>query len=327
MSDFINYVITFEEMPDIFHLTSFRGFERIEPGFVIYTSIIKLFTDNYFAWVAINTLIDLIVFAWFFKRYCQSMILPLVFFIAFNGLLIEFNLYRNIKAIDLFLLSIPYLEKRKIVPYMLLNLLGVMFHNSALLFLPLYFVLTLRMSMAVIWSGFVISNLVFLLHISIIGDIINNLSFMQNMVAYDKIMGYANRAEVNELSFGYIERTLTFILFYWQFKKIVSRYPAYVIFYNCFWIYYCSTLIFYEVVVFVERIPYLFMFTYWVIYPRVLEIKSYYQNVIKIAVAMLVVMKIMASYRSLGSAYSNVMFSEPNYKERKAVVLKEFRNR
>ena len=107
---------------------------------------------------------------------------------------------------------------------------------------------------------------------------------MQNMVAYDKIMGYANRAEVNELSFGYIERTLTFILFYWQFKKIVSRYPAYVIFYNCFWIYYCSTLIFYEVVVFVERIPYLFMFTYWVIYPRVLEIKSYYQNVIKIAV-------------------------------------------
>ncbi len=51
----------------------------------------------------------------------------------------EIELLRNVKCVMIFLLALPYAEKRKIVPYILLMLLAYSFHRSAILFAPLYF--------------------------------------------------------------------------------------------------------------------------------------------------------------------------------------------
>lgn len=138
-SDFIVYYPLFEELPAISDLEV--GDYLMEPGFIIYSSLIKTIFPNYFIWIFINTSIDLLVFYHVFKRYTEFRILPLIFFIAYMGLSIEFNLYRNVKALDLFLLSIPYLQQRRIVPYMFLNLLGATFHVSSLIYIPMYFLL------------------------------------------------------------------------------------------------------------------------------------------------------------------------------------------
>lgn len=323
MSDFIVYMPFFESLPDIFHISTSDFLRREEPGFIVYTAIIKIFTNNYFIWVAFNSLIDFAVFAWFFRKYCNSMILPLIFFIAFNGLLIEFNLYRNVKAIDLFLISIPFLQKRKTLPYMILNIIGISFHISALLFIPLYFVLNIRFSKYVVWTGFIISNIIFLFNLNIIGELINSLSFMSFMGVADRVEGYVTEGQSYSISFGYIERTISFILFYSLYRKVIKANPSYIIFYNCFWIYYCSTLIFYEVTVLMERIPYLFMFSYWLIYPQVLNTKNPYKNIINIFVTILVIMKIAVTYNSPASQYETCIFSNPDYDKRKKIVITE----
>lgn len=319
MSDFISYYPFYEFLPNIFNLSLDDFIIGFEPGFIIYSAIIKTFTNNYFTWVAINTLIDLCVFAWLFRKYCSSMILPLIFFIVFNGLLIEFNLYRNVKAIDLFLLSIPYLQSRKFLPYLLLNLVGVTFHTSSILYIPLYSVLNKKMSLFIVWGGFIIANIVFLFKIGIIGNIINNISFMQSMDAYDKIMRYSQNSEAYGISMGYIERTFAFVYFFSLYKKVLLKKPFFCIFYNCFWIYYCTFLFFYEVTILTERIPYLFIFSYWILYPKTFDIKYYYRNLIEVIVSVLILMKIYSSYNNTASEYETCVFSEPNYEHRKQI--------
>lgn len=142
MSDFITYYPFYENLPNIVNIEKFDFTKYpFEPGFVMYSSLVKTLFDNYFIWIFVNTLIDSLVFAYVFRRYCKSMILPLIFFVVFNGIIFEFNLYRNVKAIDCFLLSIQYVLNKKLYKYICLNLIGFLFHTSALIYLPLYFII------------------------------------------------------------------------------------------------------------------------------------------------------------------------------------------
>ena len=95
-----------------------------EKGFILYSILIKSLFSNYFIWVFIGSLLDLIVIHKIITKNTNYYILAVIMFILFGGLTIEFNLYRNSKAIICFLLSINYLQKRRLLPYLLLNTLG-----------------------------------------------------------------------------------------------------------------------------------------------------------------------------------------------------------
>lgn len=327
MSDFISYYPYFEEYPDIFSLNAKSLLNNFEPGFNIYTALFKTFCGNYFAWVAFNTLIDLLVLSWFFKRYCKSMILPLIFFVAFNGLLMEFNLYRNMKAIDLFLLSMPYLQKRRFLPYFALNLIGISFHSSAFIYLPLYFCLNLKLSKIVIWGSFMVVNLLYFINFRFISDLISHISFVRELTAYDKIIGYASSAEEFKFSVGYFERTISFIIFSLLYRSLYKQNKENNIFFNCFWIYYCSFLLFFEVSVFVERIPTLFSFSYWVLFSNVVYCRFKSSRFIEIYLALLVVMKICTSYGTITSKYQNILFNTPDFNTQRTLFLQEYRKK
>ena len=294
-------------------------------GARLYSSIVKTIIPNYFGWVFINTLIDLLVLRYVFKNYTHSQILPFLFFIAFNGLLIEFNLYRNIKAIDLFLLSLPYLQRRKILPYMILNLLGVSFHVSSLIYIPLYWLLCRRIPKVVLWSGIIVANIVFLGQISVISDFLNTLNFLQSLEFYDSFSAYAENSEKAKLlSIGYLERTFSIITFTLLYNKLIQQRDSNVIFYNCFWLYYVSFLCFYEVSVLVDRIPTLFIFSYWVLYPNVFTIKFRIRPIVVAISMLLVFLKIYTGNNEIPSKYENILFIEDNYEERKQIQIDYF---
>lgn len=320
-SDFINYYTFYEEVPNILKLT-LRHIEDYgwEPGFVIYSSIIKTFMPNYFGWVFINTLIDLLVFRYVFKNYTRSQILPFIFFLAFNGLLIEFNLYRNIKAIDLFLLSLPYLEKRKIFPYMLLNVLGISFHLSSVIYIPLYFILNKEIPKYLKWGGIIVANVIFIFQISIISDLVNSLSVFQAMQFMDKLTGYVENSEAAQVfSLGYFERTFSIVTFTLLYSKLVKQRTSNIIFYNCFWLYYVLFLCFYEVQVLVDRIPTLFMFSYWVLYPNILGLKFNVRQLVYLSSFLLVFIKVFLSNNIPPAKYDNLLFGIEDYNTRKSI--------
>ncbi len=318
-SDFISYCPFFENLPNLFNLTQTSFTEwYFEPGFILYSSIIKTIVPNYFGWVFINTLIDLLVFNYLFKHYTSSRILPYIFFMAFNGFIIEFNLYRNVKAIDLFLLSLPYLQTRKCLPYMILNILGTTFHLSSVIYLPLYFILYINIPKFIKWGGIIVANLVFLGQVHIISDIINSLGIFQAVDAMDKLTGYVENSDNSYgISFGYIERTLGVVLFTILYDKLCQAKSINIIFYNCFWLYYITFLCFYEVSVLTERIPILFMFSYWVLYPNAITIKSKYRRFIYAVSILLAFVKIYSSNTNVPAKYENILFGIEDYNHRK----------
>lgn len=324
-SDFISYYPFYEDLPNIFNLKGRLYDYNFEPGFVIYSSLVKTIMPNYFGWVFINTLLDLIVFRVTFRRYTDSQILPFVFFLAFNGLLIEFNLYRNIKAIDYFLLSLPYLQNRKIVPYMLLNVLGVTLHTSSLIYIPLYFILDKKLPKILIWGGIAAANVIYLAQIHVIGDIINSLEIVQSLDFYDKVIRHNDRNEVSYgLSFGYIERTFSMLLFTFLYDKLVKQRQSNVVFYNCFWLYYVLFLSLYEVSVFVERVPTLFMFSYWILYPNTLSLRIKFKNTIVTISVILALLKVYTSTNMLPAKYDNLILGIEDYDTRRQIQLEHF---
>lgn len=86
-----------------------------------------------------------ISYYWLFRKYIPSKYYWLGFLLmAISGdkmLLFQMSGLRNAIAINIMMLSIPLIEKRKIVPYIGLTILAFFFHNSVLFFMPMaYFV-------------------------------------------------------------------------------------------------------------------------------------------------------------------------------------------
>ena len=297
-----------------------------EKGFILYSILIKSLFSNYFIWVFIGSLLDLIVIHKIITKNTNYYILAVIMFILFGGLTIEFNLYRNSKAIICFLLSINYLQKRKLIPYLLLNALGCYFHISALLYLPLYFILDRRINMKLIWTLFIIGNVIYLFQIpylskillsvgSILGGRINALIYFY--------MADSHFGVSAGITIGYIERAISFILLALYYQK--SRNSFTQVYVNMFFIYvfiylYCS-----EFSIITQRVPLLFVLSYTIIYPQIfacftsLKTKRYFLVVF----VLYSVLKLAESNNEIFSRYDNLLFGIEKYEEREK-ILKQF---
>ncbi|MBQ8601674.1 MAG: EpsG family protein [Bacteroides sp.] len=324
-SDFTNYYVFFESLPDVYNLTTFS----YEPGFVIYSSIIKTIFPNYFIWILINTLVDFYFFVLVFRRYDTSLILILCFFIAYQGLGIEFNLLRNVKAIILFMYSIKFIEERKIIPFILCNLLGVTFHYSALIYLPMYYLLNIEISNKLKWIIIFTSASTFLLGYSISFWLLNHLPLDGEMDLVKKVLVYTNDTSSYKLSFGFFERTFNICLLTYYYNRLNSVISNFKILYNCALAFYLLFMLFADVLVFVERFPVLFVFSYWIIFSHLFSkniIGSKYKPLL-ILLLFFSFFRIAKENNHLLAKYENVLFGITDYKTRAKhaeIVLNEF---
>ncbi len=313
-SDFVGYYKLYEKTPTIFSLKPiyFDG-KEIEYGFLVYTSVIKTFGFDYFGWIFISTLIDIIVLYHTFKRYSISAILPFIFFISFHGVLMEVNLLRNMKAIDLFLLSIPYLQKKKILPYLILNFTGMLFHLSSAIYVIAYFVLTFQLPLWVYWMGIIGVNIIYLLQIPVLGDLFG-FSMMEGSLLENSYGHYVDGdMRGTQFSVHYFERLFSICLFTFLLKRLVGQRISNKIFYNCIWLYYCIYTLCYEFLVLTERIPMLFLMGYWVLYPNTIFLKTKFRKIINIGISILVLLKLYSTLNQKPAEYSNILFGIPNY--------------
>lgn len=337
-TDWMNYYPLFAKIPTLFggHMNMIfnnfstnteAGFRGTELGFVYLTSLFKTIIPNYFIWVFFNTLIDVILLDIFFRRYSKYYVLSFILFLTFGGLGIEINLIRNSKAILLFLVSIKYLQNRQILPYMLLNVLGCFFHASALIFLPLYFILNKDWPKSVLWIIFIAGNIIFLFHINYLrpvlttlGDIIGG-KIMLMIRAYLEIHLY-NRPF--GIGLGYIERILTFIIIIFSYDMLKKQNISSVIFINTFILYFIVYFFFAEITVAVERLSLLFVSSYWILYPNILKLIKKQNNKIILTFSFLFycLLKITVGNSNVFSKYDNLLFGIESYEVRKDRVNK-----
>lgn len=296
---------------------------KIEPGFKVFMVLLKTISSNYFFLQFVSSLIDVFFLDYFFRKFSPQYALSYILFLIFGGLILEFNLLRNSKSIILFIYSIQFIKDRKPLPFFLCNLLGLMFHSSAIFYFPTYFFLHKQFNKTFVWISFTIGIIIYLLQIKFILPVVTVLAkflggqYYMLAEAYSKSDYYANGYGI---TLGFIEKFGTFILFYLFYNRFVEKMKkpeerrTLDIFYNSFFIYSMFHLYLSEFSVFIDRMTILFIFSVWILYPYVYEILSvFFKSVFTVILLLFGTFKMYKSNNFITRKYENFLWSKPSF--------------
>lgn len=286
-----------------------------DKGFVVFAMICKLITSHFFFFVFVNTLVDISLFTLCLKKYEVNVTIVILTFLAFQGILMEINTMRNIKAILLFLYSISYIQERKLLKFFLVNALGFTFHSSALLYFPMYWLLGRKYSMKILLPLAGLITVIYLANINILQEYLMSKVLDGDSAAMTKFAYYLNNTEEATFSIGFIERllTLTLCLIVYRHQKENS---FNLVMLNSFFVFYLLYSVFGFNIVFRDRIPYLFIYAYWFVYPYFYDHFGRRGWICKLLFMALFFGKIYLSTRLCSSYYETVLFHETNRSQR-----------
>lgn len=268
-TDFMNYYPFFNHLDISDYIDVSALGNMYEPGFVLYSYICKLLFDNYFVWNFISAVIDLSLLYVFIKRYSPYHLLSVAIFIVMGFTALEFNVLRNAKAIFIFLLGLKYLESRNLKKYSLYILVAMTFHLSAIFYWPLYFILHKRWNRSLLLTIFIVGLIVCLT---------NNLFFV-NFILDNVLVGFSDQEikmfsnafvdDGSRISIGLLERVITFLLMLYFYDKRISRnHCKQYVFSNMFVLFYMVWMFFSSMPTLLQRMNYLFIPCYWILYPQ-----------------------------------------------------------
>lgn len=110
----------------------------LEPGFLAFGGIVKLFTDSRYHFFLILSLLSYFLIFRTFRQYMPFLFLA-IFIFSCKFMLMSFVYVRQMLAMAIVWSAIPFVLRRDVVRFMLLILIAFFIHNSSLLFLPVYF--------------------------------------------------------------------------------------------------------------------------------------------------------------------------------------------
>ena len=176
---------------------------RIDVGFYFLNKIIIFFGGSY-QWIFILTslVINYIIVKIIFKESINKFmsmyiyICGTLYFFSMNGV-------RQTISLVLFYYSLKYIENRKIKKYFLINIIGMAFHNSAIIFLPLYFCLSRQYSFK--------KKLIFILCILMSASIL--VPILNNILLTTKYAMYINNSYYNPLEMINLSAIINMFLF------------------------------------------------------------------------------------------------------------------
>ena len=135
-------------------------------------------------------------------------------FLGFSLIILETDLFRNIKSLLLFLISLKYIVEQKPTKFFILNVIGLTMHWSSLFMLPMYFILKKQISLKAFIITFIIGNIFILGNVHFIKPVLLFVSEYLNEDTASRILFYTNHklyAQKYEISYGYFARQATTI--------------------------------------------------------------------------------------------------------------------
>lgn len=110
-----------------------------ETGYTWYNIIVSLITRNRYIFILITTLTVYFLLFLSIRRYCNNYPFAVILFLGL-WFFFTFTYLRQVLGATICWLGIHYIVERKRWRFLLIWFVGYKFHNSALIFLPLYFI-------------------------------------------------------------------------------------------------------------------------------------------------------------------------------------------
>lgn len=137
--DYDSYVILYENI-----LNNYRV-EQVEISWKLLNKFSFYLFNNFQGIFIISSLIMFFLLHEVIKKEKYSFLIILLFFFG-NYYWDSISYIRQYITVFLFLYSIRYIEERKFLKFLLINLVGFLFHKSAIVCIPFYFISKVRIS-------------------------------------------------------------------------------------------------------------------------------------------------------------------------------------
>ena len=148
--DYSVYRYVYEEEPYAHFLSM--------PAYSVLMAVFRLLHIPFEGFIfACSCLINVLLFRFLWQRREYNIPFVLCVFLGMSGFIYEMDFIRNIISILLFANSLEYIKAGQPKKYLAVNAVGVLFHYSAILYLPLYYVLRRSMSWRVFTSLLVVA--------------------------------------------------------------------------------------------------------------------------------------------------------------------------
>jgi len=165
-TDWGAYVGLFENVDNVFYLLAF------EPGFYYLNYFVAAVSDNYTIVLVIQALIIYSLHFYIFRKYSLQPFVSLMIWFGFymgSIFFVRFNV-----AVALTLFSFVFIEERKFWKFLLCVILAFLFHRSAILFIPAYFLYNKTFTRKQILMGMLLSfflSIIFEIGLKFLGQI------------------------------------------------------------------------------------------------------------------------------------------------------------
>lgn len=103
----------------------------------------------------------------FFQKYSPNLGLSVLIYYSSMFFLFDFIAIRQALALSIFMFSIPFISKRKFLPFLILMLLASQVHISALLLIPGYFLFNRKFSEKVLFAILIVCSIINILKIEV----------------------------------------------------------------------------------------------------------------------------------------------------------------
>lgn len=205
--------------------------KSFEVGFVTLSSIIRIFdsTKTPYVFMFVIALINVVLLFVSTRKYTPYIFLAILFYLYKAYFWHEFTLLRQSIAIGLFMYSIQYVKSQECWKYMVCNLIGMSMHASAVVLLPLYFILNQK------WSD---KKILLIMVVAVLLNILGPVMFyvatqLAGLVGMaDRFDTYFISRTINPLNF----LEIIFILFFAMYGRLnyEKKEPYFNLFLNLF---------------------------------------------------------------------------------------------
>lgn len=136
--DYAGYVRIFQNVLDGKDIYAETGFEWLN-------KLVAFYSDNV-QWIfAITAAFALGLIFWGIYRYSPNPALSVFLFVTMGYYFSSFNILRQYMAISMIFVSLKFIKEKKFWRFLAVILVGMLFHKTAIIMLPFYFLVRLRL--------------------------------------------------------------------------------------------------------------------------------------------------------------------------------------
>jgi len=150
--DSVRYYQRFLQAANIDSFKEIFSLHRFEPLYTLLEGTIGIFTDNYTIFFLGTSLLIFIPVGIFIYKYSNNYFMSIFLFIVLGYFDFSMNVVRQSIAMSISLIGYKYAKEKKFLKFLLIVLIASLFHYSAVVIFPIYFLTNLKPRREYIYS-------------------------------------------------------------------------------------------------------------------------------------------------------------------------------